>query len=128
MRLLSLFFLFFLASCDRITEQNQYNSELKNYTSPFRGTWYGNYSGSNINSTFTLTVYKAGNVEVTRNYDNNSETFYGQIYDNGTLNSLYSSTGFYLYGNLSAKYGDLSPRKGTWRQNDFTGNWTLTKK
>ncbi len=114
-------FILLLNSCERIIEQNQFNNEQGNYTSPYQGTWYGNYSISGANSTFVLKVFKAGNIEVTRNTCNTSETFYGQVLNNGALSSVYSqSSGFALYGNLNVK-------NGTWKQNDLSGNWTITK-
>jgi hypothetical protein len=118
MRLFILFFTFFVFnSCDRIIEQNQFNNEQSNYTSPYQGSWYGVYNGGN----FTIKVFKAGNLEVIRNYESNSETFYGQVYDSGVLNSVYSTnSGFTLNGSLSTK-------NGTWKQNSSTGNWTATK-
>lgn len=118
---LLLVFILLLSSCERIIEQNQFNNEQSNYTSPYQGTWYGTYSGSGVNSAFTLKVYKAGNVEVIGTSGNSSETFYGQVLDNGSLNSVYSqSSGFTLYGNLNTK-------NGTWKQNDLAGNWKVTK-
>lgn len=122
MRITLLFvFILLLSSCERIIEQDQFNNEQSNYTSPYQGTWYGTYSGSGVNSTFLLKVYKAGNVEVIGTSGNTNETFYGQVYDNGTLNSVFSQTsGFTLYGSLSTQ-------NGTWKQNDSSGNWTVTK-
>ena len=122
MRIALLFvFILFLSSCERAIEQNQFNNEQSNYTSPYQGTWYGTYSNAGVNSAFILKVYKAGNVEVIGTLGNSSETFYGQVYDNGALNSVYSqSSGFTLYGNLNTK-------NGTWKQNDSSGNWTVTK-
>lgn len=111
-----------LISCDRIIEQQNEKIAEENYTSPYKGTWYGFYTGSNTNPTFVLEVYKAGNVQVTRNYGDSSEEFYGQIYESGLLNSVYSSkSGFLLAGSLQTK-------TGTCQQNDFTGTWTVTKK
>lgn len=122
MRITLLFvFILFLCSCERVIEQNQFNNEQSNYTSPYQGTWYGTYSGSGTNSTFTLKVYKAGNIEVIGTPGNSGETFYGQVLDNGSLSSVYSqATGFTLYGNLNNK-------NGTWKRNDITGTWTVNK-
>ncbi|PPZ90927.1 hypothetical protein C3729_10935 [Cloacibacterium normanense] len=121
MRLSILIILVLLNSCGRIIEQNQFNSELNNYNSPYQGTWYGIYSGSGINSTFTLKVYKAGNVEVIRNIYNSSETFYGQVFDNGVLNSVYSQNSEFTLN------GSLATKSGTWKQNNLSGNWTINK-
>ncbi|MGI9650890.1 hypothetical protein [Chryseobacterium sp. RLHN22] len=122
MRLILIFILIIsLQSCERIIEQNRFNSEQENYTSPYQGTWYGAYTGSSANSTFSLKVYKAGNVEVIRSSGNTSETFYGQVLDNGSLTSLYSqSSGFTMNGNLNTK-------SGTWQQGNLSGNWTVSK-
>ena len=107
----------FFFSCDRILEQNQYKNEQSQYTSPYKGIWMGNYEGG----TFKLEVYKSGNIEVTRYFGNSSEVFYGQVLDDGALQSVFStSSNFRMYGSLSTK-------KGTWNQNNTSGNWTVAK-
>ncbi len=106
-------------SCQRIFEQNQFNTELNNYTSPYQGNWYGVYNG-NENGQIQIIVYKAGNIEVKRLFNNMTETFYGQVYDNGVINDTYSNSGFYLSGSLNTKVG-------IWKQGSLNGNWSVAK-
>lgn len=114
-----LIIVFCFTSCQRIIEQNQFNTELNNYTSPYQGTWYGVYNGAE-NGQLQIMVYKAGNIEVKRTFNNTAETFYGQVYDNGVINDSYSNSGFLLSGSLNTK-------SGVWKQGSLNGSWTVTK-
>ena len=114
-----LIIVFCFTGCQRIIEQHQFNKELSNYTSPYQGNWYGVYTGSD-NGQLQITVYKAGNIEVRRIFNNVSETFYGLVYNNGIIMFAYSNSGFYLSGDLNAK-------SGTWKQGSLNGSWSVTK-
>lgn len=114
-----LIIVFCFMGCQRIIEQNQFNTELNNYKSPYQGNWYGVYNGSETGE-LKIIVYKAGNIEVKRIFNNSSDTFYGQVYDNGVINDAYSNSGFILYGSLDVK-------AGTWKSGNLSGNWSVSK-
>ena len=108
-------------SCERIIEQNRLKNESENYTSPFQGKWSGTYSNNGEVSNFQLTVYKSGNVEVSRPVGNSFDTLYGIVGESGVLNSVQSaSSGFILNGNLQTK-------TGVWKQGSASGTWTIIK-
>ncbi|QOW10061.1 hypothetical protein Q73A0000_06630 [Kaistella flava (ex Peng et al. 2021)] len=106
-------------SCQRIIDQKIFDEELSNYTSPYQGSWYGDYTGTSSGS-LKITVYKAGNIEVVRTQHNYSETFFGQVYDNGVINNAVSNSGFSLTGNLNTV-------SGIWKISSESGTWTIKK-
>jgi len=111
-----------LFSCQEILDNQRERDEQENYTSPYKGTWIGNYTGQE-NGTLTLIVAKNGYTEVIKTSQfSDSETFYsGMITDYGALQSVSSqASGFVLYGNLQNK-------SGTWKKGEWSGNWSLTK-
>lgn len=112
-------FMLFFISCQRLIDQNSFNSGLKNYTSPYQGTWYGKYSGD-TSGDLLIVVFKAGNLQVTRSFYSSNEIFYGQVYDDGILNNTSSQSGFSLIGSLNSK-------NGTWKINSQKGNWLVNK-
>jgi len=117
--LLSLFVAFYtFISCDQITDNYYEHQAQENHTSPFMGKWVGNYSG-NEGGPLTISVSKGGTI--TGTYGQNNEGMASYVYDDGTLQPVISdSYTFILYGNLKDK-------KGTWKNGNLTGNWTLTK-
>ena len=107
-----------LLSCDRITENYWKQKEEENHTSPFMGKWAGNYSG-NQTGTLTITVAKSGNI--TGSLGRTDVDLASYVYDDGTLQPVMSNAlTFTLYGNLRDK-------KGTWKDKDQQGTWTLSK-
>lgn len=106
-------------SCQRILEQKIYNESRKNYTSPFQGNWVGNYSGHREGK-LEIVVSKSGTMTIKRIFDNQSETFYGEVYENGSFLGGTSETGFTLRGNLLQN-------GGTWLQGNYSGTWTIAK-
>lgn len=124
MKLKSVFlfvFLFFLDSCENILDQQREENAQENYASPYRGIWYGNYSGDE-SGTLTLTVSKNGYVSGTRKSSFGNETlFSGSIMDNGTLLSVYSTADGFTF------YGDLKNGSGTWKKGAWSGSWNVSK-
>ncbi|WP_260256897.1 hypothetical protein [Elizabethkingia miricola] len=104
-------------SCDSMREREA----IKNYTSPYMGTYVGGLSG-NVTGTLTINIKKSGSVEITKTVSGNSETFLqGIVFEGGALDKVSSpSTGFTLYGNLNSK-------TGTWTQGSWSGTWSVTK-
>lgn len=118
------FMVFSLNSCDQIRENYFDQQTQQNYTSPYKGIWIGNYSG-NSSGNLKIEVFKAGNVQVTRTFDNSSETFFGTVLDNGAfLNTTSQNSGFQILGNLQSQNNQTN---GAWKQNNFSGNWQLNK-
>lgn len=107
-----------LASCDRIID-NYYEQEAQeNYTSPYMGKWVGNYTGQG-NGTLIISVAKSGSI--TGNYGPNNDMVLGFVLDDGALTPVISETPIFTM------YGSLNTKKGTWKNGDLTGDWTLTK-
>ena len=119
------FIIFFsLNSCERILENHLDQQAQENYTSPYKGVWVGNYSG-NTNGNLKIEIYKSGNVQVTRIDNNFSEIFFGTILDNGAfLNTISQNSSFEILGNLQSQNNQAN---GTWKLNNNSGNWQLTK-
>ncbi len=105
-------------SCDSMREREA----IKNYTSPYMGTYVGELSG-NVTGALTINIKKSGSVEVTKAVSGKSETFLqGIVFEGGALEKVSSpSTGFTLYGNLSSM-------SGTWKQGYWSGTWSVRKK
>lgn len=107
-----------LTSCDRIID-NYYEQEAQeNYTSPYMGKWVGNYTGQG-NGTLIISVAKSGSI--TGNYGPNNDMVLGFVLDDGALTPVISETPIFTM------YGSLNTKKGTWKNGDLTGDWTLTK-
>ena len=118
-RFLFLFFLFSVFnSCQDILDES-YKKEMNElYTSPYMGKWAGSFNGQESGS-FSISVAKNGNISGT--FGSNSELIYGAVLDNGALLPLKSnSSALILYGSLLSK-------DGSWKQNDLSGIWTITK-
>ena len=115
---------FCFSSCDQIRENYFEQQSQQNYTSPYKGIWLGNYAG-NLNGNLKVEVFKAGNVEVTRTFDNSSETIYGTVLDNGAFqNTTAQTSGFQIFGSLQSQNNQTN---GNWKQNNLSGNWQLNK-
>ncbi|HAT3992651.1 hypothetical protein [Elizabethkingia anophelis] len=112
------FSFFMFVSCDSMREREA----IKNYTSPYMGTYVGELSG-NVTGALIINIKKSGSVEVTKTFSGNSETFLqGIVFEGGALEKVSSSsTGFTLYGNLNSK-------GGTWKQGSWSGSWSVIKK
>ncbi|KUG10980.1 hypothetical protein BEI02_18610 [Elizabethkingia sp. HvH-WGS333] len=112
------FSLFMFLSCDSMREREA----IKNYTSPYMGTYVGELSG-NVTGALIINIKKSGSVEVTKTFSGNSETFLqGIVFEGGALEKVSSpNTGFTLYGNLNSK-------GGTWMQGSWSGSWSVRKK
>lgn len=108
-------------SCDRIWEEKQKNDAYDNYTSPYIGTWIGAVDGV-TNGKLTIMVSKNGYVNGTVEYEGHTDRIGGAVQDNGALQSMYSvdKAGFNFYGSLK-------DRRGTWKRNDKSGGWQVTK-
>lgn len=105
-----------LISCDRISDNYWERIEQKNYVSPYKGTYFGRFSGS-ANGTLNMEINKSGNVTIQReiNNTNQSETFYGNINNYGAFQNTNSQhTGFTIYGNLNSQNNLFN---GTWKLN-----------
>ena len=86
------------------------------------GKWGGNYIGGE-NGDLIIKVAKNGNVS--GNYGLNNEIIIGTVLDNGALLQVHSiNSNFTLLGNLRNQNGNAS---GTWKQNERTGAWSVTK-
>jgi len=107
-----------IISCDRITDNYWKQKEEENHTSPFMGKWVGNYNGQEV-GTLTIEVSKSGSIFGSLGQSEVDLSSY--VYDDGTLQPVNSNTlTFVLYGNLK-------DQKGTWKDKDKQGTWTLTK-
>lgn len=107
-----------ITSCDRILDNYWKEKEQENYTSPFMGRWIGTYNGAQA-GTLSIEVSKSGNI--IGSLGRTEVDLASYVYDNGTLQPVMSnSLTFTLYGNLNDK-------KGTWKDKDQQGTWTLTK-
>lgn len=107
-----------LASCDRIIDNYYEQQAQENYTSPYMGKWVGNYTGQG-NGTLIISVAKSGSI--TGNYGPNNDMVLGFVLDDGALTPVISETPIFTM------YGSLNTKKGTWKNGDLTGDWTLTK-
>lgn len=115
---LTLALLLAFTSCDQISDNYWEKKEQENHTSPFMGKWVGTYSGAQV-GTLTIEVSKSGNI--TGSLGRTEVDLASYVYDDGTLQPVMSNTlNFTLYGNLKDK-------KGTWKDKDQQGTWTLTK-
>ena len=115
---LTLALLLALTSCDQILDNYWENKEQENHTSPFMGKWVGAHNGAQV-GTLTIEVSKSGNI--TGSLGHTEVDLASYVYDDGTLQPVMSNTlSFTLYGNLKDK-------KGTWKDKDQQGTWTLTK-
>ncbi|KFC21206.1 hypothetical protein [Epilithonimonas lactis] len=110
--------LLFLTSCDRIIDNYYEQQAQENYTSPYMGKWVGNYTGQG-NGTLIISVAKSGSI--TGNYGPNNDMVLGFVLDDGALTPVISETPIFTM------YGSLNTKKGTWKNGDLTGDWTLTK-
>lgn len=105
-------------SCEQILDNYWEKKEQENHTSPFMGRWAGTYYGTEA-GTLVIEVSKSGNITGTLGMTEVDLASY--VYDDGTLQPVLSNTlTFTLYGNLRDK-------KGTWKNKDKQGSWTLTK-
>ncbi|MCT2562933.1 hypothetical protein [Chryseobacterium herbae] len=114
--------LFLLSSCSEIVDNVHQNNEQENYVSPYMGKWVGTYSGE-VSGTLILNISKSGSMEVTRTVNNNVEEVYYtslQGAENGSLSPSPSPKGFTLYGSLHTK-------SGTWKLQNWSGSWSVTK-
>ena len=105
-------------SCDRIIDNYYEQQAQENYTSPYMGKWVGNYTGQG-NGTLIISVAKSGSI--TGNYGPNNDMVLGFVLDDGALTPVISETPIFTM------YGSLNTKKGTWKNGDLTGDWTLTK-
>lgn len=106
-------------SCARIVEGYFEQRAMKNYTSSLQGNWRGSYSGHREGK-LEILVSKSGSMTINRIFDNQVDTFYGQVYENGGFLGGVSETGFTLRGNLLQN-------GGTWLMGNYNGNWTIAK-
>jgi len=107
-----------ISSCGRITDNYWEKKEQENHTSPFMGKWVGTYNGAQV-GTLTIEVSKSGSI--TGSLGRTEVDLASYVHDDGTLQPVMSNTlSFTLYGNLKDK-------KGTWKDKDQQGTWTLTK-
>lgn len=112
--------LFLLFSCSEIVDNIDKNRADENYVSPYMGKWVGAYSGE-VSGTLILNVSKSGSVEVTRAAGDVTEVYYtGFQGSDGALSPSTSPKGFTLYGNLHTK-------SGTWKLQNWSGSWSVTK-
>lgn len=112
-----------LSSCSQVVDNYMDQEALKNYVSPYQGTWLGNYSGEQ-SGTLKVSVSKSGSTEITRISGDFSESFFGMVYDDGTLSGATSPTsGFELSGRLN----NGSQNNGIWKQSGISGNWKVIK-
>jgi len=115
---LTLALLLTFTSCDQISDNYWEKKEQENHTSPFMGKWVGTYSGAQV-GTLTIEISKSGNI--IGSLGRTEVDLASYVYDDGTLQPVMSNTlSFTLYGNLKDK-------KGTWKDKDQQGTWTLTK-
>lgn len=114
------FFIVLIActSCDRIIDNYYEQQAQENYTSPYMGKWVGNYTGQG-NGTLIISVAKSGSI--TGNYGPNNDMVLGFVLDDGALTPVISETPIFTM------YGSLNTKKGTWKNGNLTGDWTLTK-
>ena len=121
---IALLSVFLVVSCDQIRDNCREQKAIENYVSPYKGIWVGNYSGSE-SGTLKVEVFTAGNLQITRAYQNTSETFYGTITDYGAFQNTVSQTsGFQMLGGLSSQSNNPT---GNWKQNGMSGYWNLSK-
>lgn len=107
-----------ITSCDQISDNYWEKKEQENHISPFMGKWVGTYNGAQA-GTLTIEVSKSGSITGSLGRTEADLTSY--VYDDGTLQPVMSNTlSFTLYGNLKDK-------KGTWKDKDQQGTWTLAK-
>lgn len=122
MKLKTLLLLFIIPatfiSCDQITDNYWEKKEQENYTSPYMGKWVGSYQG---NESGNLILSVAKSVNITGTYGPNNEMIISLVRDDGALNPMLSDTPIFLM------YGSLIEKKGTWKNKDKQGSWTLTK-
>jgi len=114
--------LFLLSSCSEIIDNVHQNQEQENYVSPYMGKWVGTYSGE-VSGTLIMNVTKSGGMEVTRTVNSNvEEVYYTSLQGaaNGALNPAPSPKGFILYGSLQTK-------SGSWKIQNWSGSWSVTK-
>lgn len=114
--ILTLFFT--ISSCDRITDNYWKQKEEENHTSPFMGKWVGTYNGQKV-GTLTIEVSKSGSIFGSLGQSEVDLSSY--VYDDGTLQPVNSNTSTFVL------YGNLKDQKGTWKDKDKQGTWTLTK-
>lgn len=114
------FFIVLIActSCDRIIDNYYEQQAQENYTSRYMGKWVGSYTGQG-NGDLILSVSKSGNI--TGTYGPNNDMVLGFVMDDGALTPVISETPIFTM------YGSLNTKKGTWKNGDLTGDWTLTK-
>ncbi|QGN21432.1 hypothetical protein [Elizabethkingia anophelis] len=119
----TVFSLFMFVSCDQIIDfynERSKDEVAKKYTSPYMGVYVGSFSGR-MSGDLVLSVSKDGYVRGTRTSMNITDDFLGGVGDAGALQSVISTqTGFTLYGNLSSM-------SGTWKQDNWSGTWTVVK-
>ena len=122
-----LFALFSLFSCQQILDNYWERKEEENYSSPYKGVYIGNYSGSD-QGTLRIEISAKDFVEVQRVSTLNavSETFEGGMIG-ASFNKLQSRTsGFTIYGNVI--YNPQNTFSGTWKIDEGnSGTWTLKK-
>lgn len=106
-----------LYSCQQLTGNIWERDAIDNYNSPYQGIYTGTYGGD-YSGKFNFQVGKSGTIFGLRD---DVDNFGGKVYEGGALLNVQSpTTGFILIGSLVSI-------KGTWKQNDNTGNWTATK-
>lgn len=121
-KLLFLFSLLFISCDDRSLEEKIYEENVKQYVSPYQGTWICHYTGDET-GVFTLEIDKKGYVtRITRT----SQNFYeegigGLVSSQGGLSQTYSGNSKF------AIYGSVFLKKGTWKMGNLSGEWTAVK-
>ncbi|NML70308.1 hypothetical protein HHL23_10910 [Chryseobacterium sp. RP-3-3] len=114
--------LLFLASCSEIIDNIDRQKEQENYVSPYMGKWIGTFTGE-VSGDLILNVSKSGSIEVTRIVNTNvEEVYYTSLQGAGSaaISPSASPKGFVLTGSLETK-------SGTWKQQYWSGSWSVTK-
>jgi len=106
-------------SCDQIIDNYYEQQAQENYTSPYMGKWVGTYTGQG-NGNLIISVAKSGSI--TGNYGPNNEMILSSVLDDGSLIPVISETPLFVLS------GSLIHKKGTWKNGNLTGEWTLTKR
>ena len=126
-KLMFLLSLLCLSSCQQMIDGYWERKEEESYSSPYKGIYVGNYSGSD-EGTLRIEISAKDFVEVTRisRLNGVNETFQGGMIG-PAFNQLRSSTsGFTIFGNVISS--SQSTYSGTWKIDEGnSGTWTLKK-
>jgi hypothetical protein len=118
-KILFLFVLMILQSCEQILDQAEENRAQESFTSEFMGYYKGSYTGD-LSGSLEVNVRKDASVQVIRSTAGNPDTYITNLIMSSFNGVSQSPAGFMLIGNMQTK-------NGTWKMGNLKGTWSVTK-